>query len=344
MDFKKAFIGIGATIYDAIVCLNSNSLKICLVIDTDNSFIGTVSDGDIRRSLLRGETLSTTIAKIVNTHSVVVPPNVSKELVKSLMIVNKIHQIPVLSSENHVVDIHLWDELDVVSSKKNLFIIMAGGLGARLRPHTIDCPKPMLKVSGKPILHHIIDRAKLQGFSNFKLVVNYKSDLIESYFGFGNNLNCSISYIKETDFLGTAGGLSLLDPVPSEPFIVTNGDIVTDIDYGRMLDFHIQHRASGTMAIRLHEWQNPFGVVETDGLRIVGFEEKPVHRSFINAGVYVLNPVALGLIGRGQYFDMPMLFENLKESNQILAYPMHESWLDIGRPEDLVFANKSINK
>ena len=215
-------------------------------------------------------------------------------------------------------------------------IIMAGGKGARLRPHTEACPKPMLQVGGKPMLEHIIERAKLDGFSNFILAVHYLGHIVEDFFGDGCRLNVKIEYLKEKEPLGTAGALSLLNQKLNDPFIVTNGDVITDIRYGEVLDFHNRNSGKATMAIKLHEWQNPFGVVKTDGLKIIGYEEKPITQSYINAGVYVLEPSVIQLLKKSSKYDMPEIFAILQEMNElVIAYPSHEQWTDLGRLEDL---------
>ena len=255
------------------------------------------------------------------------------------MVANKIQQVPVVDDRHHIVGLYLWDEIAIPLVRPNLMVIMAGGKGTRLLPHTENCPKPMLTVSGKPMLEHIIERAKQEGFSHFVLAINYLGHVIEDYFGDGNRLQVRIDYLKERSPLGTAGALGLLSPRPTLPFAVTNGDVMTDIHYGELLDFHTRHNAAATMAVRVHEWQHPFGVVQTNGIDIIGFEEKPVHRSHINAGVYVLEPEALGFLERDVHCDMPTLFERLKaKDKRTTAYPIHEPWLDVGRQEDLIKA------
>jgi NDP-sugar pyrophosphorylase family protein len=215
-------------------------------------------------------------------------------------------------------------------------VIMAGGKGVRLHPQTLNCPKPLLRIAGKPILEHIIEHAKNQGFTNLVIAINYLGHMIEDYFGDGDKFGVKIQYLRENLPLGTAGALSLLDPKPDSSFIVTNGDVITDINYVELLNYHHQNSASATMAVRGYEWQNPFGVVQTQGLEIIGFEEKPITRSNINAGVYALEPSALSLLGKSEPCDMPMLLKRLQEKSKlVIAFPMHESWLDIGRLEDL---------
>jgi len=207
-------------------------------------------------------------------------------------------------------------------------------------PHTENCPKPLLPIAGKPMLEHIIERAKLEGFNHFVLSIGHLGDMIRSYFGNGERLGVQIDYLHEDHPLGTAGALSLLDPLPDAPFVVTNGDVITDVRYSELIDFHVRYSAIATMALRAYEWQNPFGVVQTQGVEIISFEEKPITRSHINAGVYVLDPVALSLLDSGKLCDMPTLFERLKQNGlYTIAYPMHEPWLDVGRPDDLITAN-----
>jgi NDP-sugar pyrophosphorylase family protein len=224
-------------------------------------------------------------------------------------------------------------------------IIMAGGLGTRLRPQTETCPKPMLPVAGKPMLEHIIQRAKLEGFHRFILAIHYLGHMIEDYFGDGALLGVKIDYLREEASLGTAGALSLLDPLPDLPFVVTNGDVITDIRYGELLDFHDRQGAAATMAVRQHEWRHPFGVVQMNGVEIVGFEEKPIARTHINAGVYALDPSTLGVLERSAHCDMPTLFERLQGGGRkTVAYPMHEPWLDVGRISDLVAADSALSE
>ena len=338
--WRQAILSLDATISQAINNLNQVGIKIILVVNGDGLLEGTVSDGDIRRGLLKGLDMNSPIASIIHRKALVVTPELGRDLVMQLMLANKIQQIPVVDQQHHVVGLYLWDEMTKPSSRPNLMVIMAGGAGTRLRPHTEDCPKPLLPVAGKPMLEHIIERAKLEGFNHFVIAIHYLGHMIEGYFGNGERLGVQINYSREKSPLGTAGALSLLNPLPDEPFVVTNGDVITDIRYGELLDFHTRYAATATMAVRLHEWQHPYGVVQTQGVEIVSFEEKPIARSHINAGVYALDPSALGVLTANAYCDMPTLFERLQAiKKRTVAYPMHEPWLDVGRPDDLKKAN-----
>ena len=333
-----------STIEQAIRKLDEVGIKIILVVDNDKKLVGTISDGDIRRGLLKGLDLNSSIARIANTGALVVPPDMSRDMVLQLMVANKIQQIPMVDDKQQLLGLHLWDEMSTLPVRGNLMVIMAGGKGTRLMPHTQNCPKPMVLVSGKPMLEHIIERGKLEGFSHFVLAIHHLGHLIEDHFGNGEGFGVKIDYLREQSPLGTAGALSLLDPKPDEPFLVTNGDVITDIRYGELLDFHNRYQASATMAVRVHEWQHPFGVVKTKGIEVIGFEEKPITRSHINAGVYALSPEVLRELTADELCDMPMLFKRLQsKAKSTVAYPMHEPWLDVGKPEDLIQANTDVD-
>lgn len=341
--WRRALLPLGTSIQEAIRNLDEVALQIILVTDKENRLIGTLSDGDIRRGLLKGLQISSSIESIIHQHPLVVPATLSRDLVLQLMSVNKIHQIPIVDDENRVLGLHLWNEMNVQQLRSNTIVIMAGGKGTRLRPHTEACPKPMLEVGGKPILEHIINRAKAEGFKRFVITVHYLAQMIEQYFGNGESMDVSIEYLKEDSPLGTAGALSILPKIPDQPLIVTNGDVMTDIRYGELLDFHQRHESFATMAVRLHEWQHPYGVVRIRGIDIIGFEEKPIARNHINAGVYTLSPEALQYLVKGEALDMPTLFDRLQQKGmRTVAYPMHEPWLDVGRPSDLKLAEEAI--
>ncbi|MDD5334869.1 MAG: nucleotidyltransferase family protein [Rhodoferax sp.] len=337
--WHKATLPTDVTIEQVIHNLNQVALKIVLIINEAGELQGTISDGDIRRGLLKGLGLGSPIISIIHRNALVVPPEMKREMVLQLMTANKIHQIPVVNEHRRLVGLHLWDEITTLPKRSNLMVIMAGGIGKRLLPHTENCPKPLLLVAGKPMLEHIIERAKSEGFNHFVLAIHHFGHMIEDYFGNGEHLGVQIDYLREQSPLGTAGALGLLSPRPALPFLVTNGDVMTDIHYGELLDFHIRNGAAATMAVRVHEWHHPFGVVQTQGIEIVGFEEKPVLRSHINAGVYAFNPDALEILDENTHCDMPVLFSHLQNmAKRTVAYPMHEPWLDVGRPDDLIEA------
>ena len=341
-SWKKIVTDFNATVGDVINILNNTGLKIVLIVSENGFLEGTISDGDIRRGLLKGISIKDSVSEIIHLNSLVVPPEMKREMVLQLMIANKIQQIPIVDETNKILGVHHWDEINTVSIRENTMVIMAGGLGTRLRPATDEIPKPLLRVSGKPILEHIIEKAKFDGFKKFVLAVYYLGNKIEDYFKDGSQFGVEIEYLKETKPLGTAGALSLLTNNLHKDLVVTNGDVITEIDYGQLLDFHILHNATATMAVRLHEIQNQFGVVQTDGIKITGYEEKPILRSNINAGVYAIKPEALKLLVANENCDMPTLFERLKASSMLtIAYPLHEHWQDIGNFSDFRKANSN---
>ena len=341
IHWRDALLSEKATLHDAIKNLDDSKLKIILVTSSDSSFVGTITDGDIRRGLLKGLSLSDGVSLVVKKDSISVSEDMQLELVNQIMKLNQISQIPTIDSKSRVVGLYEWSASNSgIKTRENLMIIMAGGIGKRLRPYTDNCPKPMLLVHNKPIIEHIILNAKSEGFNKFIISINYLGTMIEEYFGKGENLGVEIDYIREKKPLGTSGALGLIDSKLNKDFIVTNGDVISDINYGDVLDFHCKNSSIATMAVRQHELHNPYGVVQLDGEDIVGFEEKPVARSNINAGIYALSPKVIDFIEKNVYSDMPNLFENLRlQKKPIKAYFTHENWIDIGRPRDLNEAN-----
>jgi dTDP-glucose pyrophosphorylase len=333
--WKETILTTEAIIEDVLKNLNKTGSRITLIVNNKKEFQGTISDGDIRRALINRVEQNNSIKKIINKNALIVSPEIKHEIVLELMVKNKIQQIPVINEDKKIVGLYLWDE--IVPNKKipNTMVIMAGGKGTRLGKYTKNCPKPLLPVNGKPMLERIIERAKIQGFESFLISINYLGQMIKDYFSDGKKWNVKIDYITEDQPLGTGGALRLISPKLQLPFVVSNCDIMTDFHYGELLDFHYSHNAEATMAVRNHEWENPYGVVRTKGVDIIDFEEKPVVRSHINAGVYVLGPSAIDVIKKNEKLDMPNIFERLKKKNlRTIVYPVHEPWLDIGIPED----------
>ena len=343
-DWRTTIVPLGSTIQKAIYSLEASSMQIVLAVSEGNRLAGTLTDGDIRRAFLKGLKLESIIDDVIHRNPLAVPPEISRDLVLQLMQLNKIHQLPIVDQEGKVVGLHVWDNIIAPKAIENMMLIMAGGKGTRLRPHTENCPKPMLEVGGKPMLQHILEKARSDGFKNFVISLHYLGHMVEEHFGDGSDYGVRIEYLREDAPLGTAGCLSLLPKIPELPFIVTNGDVLTDIHYNEFLDFHNRHDASATMAVRQHEIQNQFGVVRTKGVEIEGFEEKPTYRSHVNAGIYVLEPCVLKHLERQQHCDMPTLFERIKQnSGRTIVYPMHEPWLDVGRPTDLELARNNFS-
>ena len=333
--WRNAQLPADATLHQAVKNLNESGLQIALVVGPDGSFVGTITDGDIRRGLLRGLELKSPIDDVIFRNAMVAPPEMPKETVLKLMQSNRIAALPVVDENHLLVGVHMLNELLVPTRRENVMIIMAGGQGLRLRPYTENCPKPLLPVNGKPMLEHIIDRAKAEGFYRFVISIHYLGHMIEEFCGDGSRWDVKIEYLREDQPLGTAGAIGLLKPRPNAPFVVSNGDVLTEIHYSELLNFHARSGAAATMAVRPHEWQHPFGVVFTKGVDITGFEEKPITRTHINAGIYALEPSALDVLKPGERCDMPTLFARLQEkAMRTIVYPMHEAWVDFGRPDD----------
>ena len=337
--WQKTVLLVDAKILEAVKVLNDTGAGIVLVIEPSGQLIGTITDGDIRRGLLNGLSLKSLIKEVVHRDPIVVNQKVPRSQILKLMVESKIKQIPMVDEDFKVTGLHLWDDLHTQQLRSNKMVIMAGGRGSRLYPETATCPKPLLKVNGKPILEHIIDRAKSDGIHNFIIAVHYLSEMIKDYFGNGEKFGVNIEYLEEKSPLGTAGALSLLKSPPDSDILVTNGDLITEIKYGEILDYHKTHSAFATMAVRSHEFKYPFGVVEIRNLEICGYEEKPITISQINAGIYVLSPKSLDLLQKGEPCDMSTLFQcMLAESRKVVAYPIYEDWRDIGNPNDLMEA------
>lgn len=332
---EKATINLNADIRSVMELIDRNSLQIALVVDDGNRFIGTITDGDIRRGLLAGRTLQSGIGEIVNTHPTVCSIHDSKEHILSVATSKSLQQIPIVDGSGILLGIETVEELVKRKTLDNPVVIMAGGLGSRLGELTRSTPKPMLQVGNKPILLTIIENFAKHGFTNIILCVNYKSDVIESFFKDGSGFGVNIRYVREEQRMGTAGALSLLQEAPDKPFFVMNGDILTNVNFENLLAYHASTQAPATMSVRLFDLEVPYGVVYIKDNRIGGISEKPVHQFFVNAGVYVLNPECLGQIPKGRMFDMPSLFQLLVDQGRKPAtYLISEYWIDIGHKQD----------
>ena len=341
IDWQAAVVDPSLDLHGAIVALDRVGLQILLMTDAEGRLLGTITDGDIRRALLRGSPLSTAARDVMHTTPMVVGPDLGRGTVLNLMQVNKIRQLPIVATDGRVVGLHVWDQVLSVPARDNTVVFMAGGFGKRMMPYTETRPKPMLEVAGKPLLQHALERARADGFTRFVITLHYLPDVIRAHFGDGSAFDVQIDYVHEDTPLGTAGALSLIKNRPTVPLIIANGDILTDVRFSDMLEFHRQHGAVATMAVREHEYHNPFGVVQTDGVNITAFEEKPVWRTKINAGLYVLNPEALDLLTPNSHCNMPTLFERIQaKASRTIVYPMHETWMDVGNPQDLLNANR----
>ncbi|MBM3513477.1 MAG: CBS domain-containing protein [Alphaproteobacteria bacterium] len=333
--FTENLIATNATISDALRVIDSAAIPIALV-HRDGRLVGTVTDGDVRRGLLRGVTPADHVAQVMNARPVTAPENISAADASRIMRQRSILQLPLIDRDGRIVGLKsIAADDNVANAADTTVVIMAGGRGTRLRPITEDIPKPMVEVGGRPILDIIVERFVSQNFKQIFLSVNYKREIIEAYFGDGARFGAHINYLREDRPLGTAGALGLLPRDIKGPLVVMNGDLLARVNFHHLLKFHQEQAASATMGVFEYKHTVPYGVVQFEDQFFHGIVEKPVHRYFVNAGIYVLDPSARDLIPGGRA-DMPALFERIKAAGQKPAvFPLREYWIDVGRIEDL---------
>jgi|SaaInlV_110m_DNA_1040235.scaffolds.fasta_scaffold10308_2 dTDP-glucose pyrophosphorylase len=325
---------------EAMQIIDAGDMRIALVVDKDKRLIGTVADGDVRRAILQGIDLDAPVKNIMNCDFIYVKVGESKEKILQLAKRNKIYQIPIVDENFILVGIEEISELLNARKYSNKVVLMVGGLGTRLRPLTDETPKPLLKVGDKPILEIIVENFSKQGFSDFIFSVNYKSEMIEEYFGDGKKFGVNIQYIHEPKRMGTAGSLSFIKEQLTEDFFIMNGDLLTSINFEHLINFHHVNDSEATMCVREYDFQVPYGVVNLQDQNIVSIEEKPLHKFFVNAGIYMLNPSVLKYIPEDSFFDMPTLFDVLIQAKKkALSFPIREYWLDIGEIKEYNKAN-----
>ena len=336
-------ITVNATIGEALQSIDASAQQITLVTASDGLLIATLTDGDIRRGLLRGLKLSSNVMEVANKNFVSLPQSTPAIDVIEVMKSKSLLHVPVLDDHGRVVSLMSLKDFvgEVSKTYENPIIFMAGGKGKRLRPFTENCPKPMLLVDGKPILEILLENFISSGFRNYYFSVNYLKDQIIDYFGDGSKWGVSIKYLVEEKPLGTAGALHLISDVDM-PFMVVNGDVLTKLDPASFLHFHLNSDASASLSVWQHSTTIPFGVVKVNGMELIDFIEKPTLTHLVNAGIYVLNPDILSFLPYDEYIDMPTLLEDAKSSGRKVAvFPLHEYWIDIGRPETLTEAVNS---
>lgn len=339
-DWTKALITPKATISEALKTIDSSSAQIAMVIDNNKQLLGVATDGDIRRALLKGFSLETPIEQIMNTSPITFNKYDDRRKILNLMRRVQVHHIPIVDSNGCLVGLEVIDDFTDNYECENHVVLMAGGLGSRLRPLTDNCPKPLLKVGNKPLIQTIVESFIEQGFKNFYISVNYLAERIKEHFGDGSSLGIEIKYLTESKKLGTAGALGLLPNNTDKPFIVMNGDILTKVNFNNLLKYHCDQDAVGTMCVREYNYQIPYGVVHVDNDRLINIEEKPVQNVFVSGGIYVFNPEVLNLFSKNEEIDMPNLFKRIIEKgNNVSVYPINEYWLDIGKISDFKKAN-----
>ncbi len=342
-NWKKTAITPETSIRETIRIIDRSALQIALVVDPDDKLLGTVTDGDIRRGILKGVSLDAPVKQIYYVSPLTASIDDDPETMHRIMKEQYINQLPVLDHEGRVVQLKVLKEILAEKKQKNPVILMAGGLGTRLRPLTESCPKPLLKIGGTPVLETILQGFIDNGFNNFYLSVNYKAEMIEDYFQDGSKWGVSIKYLREDKRLGTAGSIKLLPDRPSMPFIVMNGDLLTKVNFKQLLEFHTNNNklsnAMATMCVREYTIQIPYGVIKKEGNRLIRLDEKPIQRFFVNGGIYVFEPKILDLIPENQYFDMTDLFDNIMAKNyKTIIFQIREYWMDIGHKNDFEIA------
>lgn len=324
------------TIGSAVSAVERGHAQIALVINESGQLLGTVTDGDIRRALLRGQSLDGHVESVMNSSYRALPESAGEEAALALMRRDSLQQIPVLQPGQRLAGLYILKDLLQTSKHDNPVVLMAGGEGKRLRPLTENCPKPMLKVGNRPLLEIILQNCVDSGFSDFYISVKYLKQHIIDHFGDGTRWGVSIQYLEEEAPLGTAGALTLLPEMSTGPVLVLNGDILTRTDLSSMLRFHNENSANATMGIREYTTTVPYGVVSVHEARVIGLKEKPVLSHYVSTGIYLLNPEVIELLPKLTYSDMPNLLNlAISKNYDVAAFPIYEYWLDVGHPDTL---------
>jgi len=336
-EIKKTLIKNNCKISDAIKSLNNSRLKIVLVLTKNNKLAGTVVDGDVRRGLLKGINLKDPVIKIMNKNLLTVDLNTKKKEAIYLMKANEIQHIPAVNKKKEIFGLYVSPDVISPVKRDSKFIIMAGGKGKRLLPLTKKKPKALIKVYNKPMTEHIIQRAKKFGFFDFVISINYLGNQIKKYFNHGKKLGVRINYIKEHKPLGTAGSLYLLKNLKDSYVLVTNCDVISDVDYADVIDYHKFHSADATIVVKRYETRNPFGVIKTKGNNFISYHEKPVKYENINTGIYVFNTKNFKFLKKEKHKDMNEFFVDLVNlGKKIIVYPVYENWTDLGNKKEYI--------
>ena len=342
--WQNILVTLDCTVKDALFIIDKEALRGAIVVDENTKLLGVVSDGDIRRGLLAGVSLDDPVYLVMNKSPIVASNDLTRDQLIELMESKSILSIPIVNDEQVVVGLRTLHDSLAKPKVENPVFLMAGGFGTRLKPLTNDCPKPLLKVGSKPILEITLLSFIKSGFVNFYISTHYMPEMIQDYFGDGSKWNVNITYVHEVSPLGTGGALGLLpSDLPMLPLIMINGDILTNIDFQKLLAFHINENADATMCVREYEYQIPYGVIQGDNGKITTMVEKPTHVFHINAGIYVVSPEMIRLVKANQKIDMPTLLEQkIADNGNVMMFPIHEYWLDIGRMEDYKRAQTDI--
>ncbi|MEX3772196.1 nucleotidyltransferase family protein [Pseudomonas sp. MYb118] len=345
LQWESVLVSPETSLEDAVATLDREGLRIVLVVDDDRRLLGTLTDGDVRRSLLKHLPLDIKVRDVMCASPQTVERGWSKERILAVMEKHQLLQLPVVDASRRVVGLETLHGILHKEQYDNPVFLMAGGFGSRLRPLTQNCPKPLLKVGDKPILELILESFISAGFHRFFVSTHYMPEMIREYFGDGSRWGVSIRYVHEEEPLGTGGALGLLphDEI-NLPTFMMNGDLLTTLNFQNLLEFHQENTGVATMCVREYEQCIPYGVIQSEGHRIVSMVEKPVHRYFINAGIYLLSPELVKSVKPGTRIDMPTLLgQQIDKGSDVNMFPVHEYWLDIGRMEDFQRAQSDIS-
>ena len=343
-DWRKVLLTPKDSLERTIKVLHEGGCRIALVADKFGMLLGTVTDGDIRRALINQLTMESPVSLIMNGNPITVDDKINNKEILSLMSDQSLLHMPIIDKDGILCGLETLQHLIESPIYDNPIFLMAGGFGTRLHPLTKSTPKPLLKVGNKPILEMIIEQFINYGFHNFYISTHFKSEQIRDYFKDGELHNISIKYVHEDSPLGTAGSLGLLpDDLPDLPIIVMNGDLLTKVDFKNLFNFHCEHNSEATMCVREYDFQVPYGVVEIDDYNIKGITEKPAHKFFVNAGIYVLNRSLINKVDGKSCLDMTDFLEKELNNGGVNAFPIHEYWLDIGQMEEYEKANREFS-
>jgi len=351
VDLNLFCLSGAATIADAIELMERNQQGFGLLVDEEQRLVNTVTDGDLRRAFYRKiavtELLTSALPKVkADPHRVPVsaaagtPPDQLLTLLEEL----RLRHLPILDADRRVVDIVFRTDLMRGPGRSVQAVIMAGGLGTRLRPLTNDTPKPMLPVGDKPLLEHLVDHIRDSGIRKINVATHYQPQKIQDHFGDGTTFGLDIEYVSEQEPLGTAGALRLLKE-RHEHILVVNGDILTNVNFRAMVDYHEDQHASATIGVVAYDVSVPFGIVDIDAGVVRSISEKPVYQYFVNAGIYVVNPDVIDVIPAQGRCDMTELIHLLiARGSRVVPFPITEYWLDVGRPEDFETAQQDVSQ
>lgn len=344
LNIERICVREDISIRDVITIMNESGRQIIMIVDHDRRLKGTFTDGDLRRALLKGATLTDPVRGFFNARPISSPASGGRSRAVAIMRERGIDQIPLVDEDGRIVGVESINPVRVGIKIDYPVVIMAGGLGKRLHPITESIPKALVSVGDKPILEHILERFAAQGFQRFTFAVNHMAEMIEDYFGDGSRWNVTIDYVRENSRMGTAGALSLLERRPTTPFIVTNCDVLTTTSFQDILEAHMTSGALATIGVREFSYRVPFGVMEVAGSQLRRIAEKPEHTWLINAGIYVLDPSVIDLVPKDTFFDMTDVMNALiARDSRVATYMIRRYWIDIGMPQDLDQARQEIH-